>query len=90
MGFDYLTERQKWLARLVASARGHSRKAGRLFELTTEFIETIRSARGPLRRYRASIQPLPDTLDKHPFAPSIDSKSSSGGPVSRHLKELLF
>jgi hypothetical protein len=41
MGFDDPIERRKWLARLVASAKGHARKAGRPFELTTAFIETL-------------------------------------------------
>jgi hypothetical protein len=41
MGFDDLTEHQKWLARLVASAKAHARKAGRTFKLTTGFIETL-------------------------------------------------
>jgi hypothetical protein len=36
MDFDDPTERQKWLARLVASAKGHAKKADRPFELTTE------------------------------------------------------
>jgi hypothetical protein len=60
MDLDDPTERQKWLARLVASAKGHARKAGRPFELTTEFIETLYAQqRGPLRRYGAStLKPL--------------------------------
>ena len=41
MDFDDPIERRKWPARLVASARGHARRAGRPFELTTEFIETL-------------------------------------------------
>jgi hypothetical protein len=41
MDFDDPIERRKWLARLVASAKGHARKVGRPFELTTEFIETV-------------------------------------------------
>jgi hypothetical protein len=57
MDLDDPIERGKWLARLVASAKGHARKAGRPFELTTEFIETLRPAARALRRYRASIQP---------------------------------
>jgi hypothetical protein len=41
MDFDDPIERRKWLARLVANAKGHARKVGRSFELTTEFIETL-------------------------------------------------
>jgi hypothetical protein len=41
MDFDDPIERGKWAARLVASGKGHARKAGRPFELTTAFIETL-------------------------------------------------
>ena len=41
MDFDDPTERQKWLARLVASAKDHARDAHKPFELTTEFIKTL-------------------------------------------------
>jgi hypothetical protein len=41
MDFDDPIVRGKWLARLVASAKGQARKAGRPFELTTAFIETL-------------------------------------------------
>jgi hypothetical protein len=41
MDFDDPIERRKWLGKLVASAKGHARKANRPFELTTEFVESL-------------------------------------------------
>ena len=41
MDFDNPSERRKWLAKLVASAKGHARKDRKPFELTIDFIETL-------------------------------------------------
>jgi len=82
MDFDDQIERRKWLARLVASAKGHARKAGRPFELTTEFVETLyvaQKGRCDVTGHQFNQLRFPDVLVKHPFAPSIDRKSSGGG-----------
>jgi len=82
LDFDDPIERRKWPARLVASAKGHARKVGRPFELTTEFIETVygrKKGRFDVTGHQFNQRRFPDSLVNHPFAPSIDRRSSSGG-----------
>jgi hypothetical protein len=87
--FDEPIERRKWLARLVASAKGHAKKADRSFELTTELIERLYAK----QKGRCEVTGLPFTrqrfdeaLVKHPFAPSIDRRSSSGGYTKDNVR----
>ena len=89
MDFDDPIERRKWFARLVASAKGHARKAGRPFELTTEFIETLyaqQKGRCDVTGLQFNQQRFADALVKHPFAPSIDRRSSSGGYTKDNVR----
>jgi hypothetical protein len=89
MGFNDPNERQRWLGRLVASAKGHARKAGRPFELTTEFVETLyaqQEGRCAVTGFRFDQRRFPEALVKHPFAPSIDRKSSSGGYTTENVR----
>jgi hypothetical protein len=89
MDFDDPIERRKWLARCVASAKGHARKAGRPFELTTEFIETLyaqQKGRCAVTGFRFDQRRFPEALVKHPFAPSIDRRSSSGGYTNDNVR----
>jgi hypothetical protein len=63
--FDASIQQRKWLGKLVASAKGHARKASRPFELTTEFIEICMRSRGrALRDYgvQFSRQRFPEAL----------------------------
>ena len=62
--------------------QGSCAKAGRSFELTTEFVETLYSqqnGRCDVAGLQFSQRRFPDALVKHPFAPSIDHESSCGG-----------
>ena len=78
--FDDPTERRRWLRTLVARARDNARKKGMAFDLTPEFAETLwKDGRCAVTGRSFSVQPFPDALVKHPFAPSIDRKLSSGG-----------
>jgi hypothetical protein len=89
MDFDDPTERRKWLARLVASAKGHARKADRPFELTTEFIESVyaqQEGRCEVTGLQFTRQRFDEALVKHPFAPSIDRRSSSGGYTKDNVR----
>jgi hypothetical protein len=89
MDFVDPIERQKWVAPLVANAKGHARKAGRPFELTTEFVETLYARQGgrcEVTGLQFSRQRFPDALVKHPFAPSIDRRSSSGGYTKDNVR----
>jgi hypothetical protein len=75
---------REWLARLVASAKGHARKAGRPFELTTEFIENLfarQKGRCDVIGRQFNQLHFPDALVKHhPFArrASIGGRRAAG------------
>jgi hypothetical protein len=87
--FDEPVERRKWLARLVASAKGHAKKADRPFELTTELIERLyvkQKGRCEVTGLPFTPQRFDEALVKHPFAPSIDRKSSSGGYTTDNVR----
>jgi hypothetical protein len=87
--FDDPIERQKWLGRLVASAKGHARKANRPFELMTEFIESLyaqQRGRCAVTGLQFNQQRFDEALVKHPFAPSIDRRSSSGGYTKDNVR----
>jgi hypothetical protein len=89
MDFDDPIERGRWLARLVASAKGHARKVGRPFELTTAFVESLyarQQGRCDVTGHQFTQLRFPDALVKHPFAPSIDRKSSSGGYTKDNVR----
>jgi hypothetical protein len=79
--FDDPIERRRWLAKSVANAKGHARKASRPFELTIEFIETLyaqQEGRCAVTGLRFDQRRVPEALVKHPFASSIDRISSRG------------
>jgi hypothetical protein len=89
MEFNDPIERRKWLAKLVASAKGHARKADRPFELTTEFVESLyaqQKGRCEVTGLQFNQQRFPDALVKHPFAPSIDRRLSSGGYTNDNVR----
>jgi hypothetical protein len=89
MEFDDPIERRRWLAILVANAKGHARKASRPFELTVEFIETLyaqQQGRCVVTGLRFDQRRFPDALVKHPFASSIDRRSSSGGYTTDNVR----
>jgi hypothetical protein len=89
MEFKDPIERRKWLAKLVANAKGHARKADTPFELTTEFVEILyaqQKGRCDVTGLQFNQQRFPDALVKHPFAPSIDRKLSSGGYTNNNVR----
>jgi len=85
--FDDPAERQRWLRVLLASAKRRARKAGMLFDLTPEFADTLwKDGRCAVTGRNFSLQRFPDALVKHPFAPSIDRKLSSGGYTKDNVR----
>jgi hypothetical protein len=89
MDFDDPIERRNWLTKLVASAKGHAKKADRPFELTTEFIESLyaqQNGRCEITGLQFTQQRFDEALVKHPFAPSIDRRSSSGGYTNDNVR----
>jgi hypothetical protein len=70
MDFDDPIERGKWVARLVASGKGHARKAGRPFELATAFIETLyaqQEGRSDVTGHQFNQLRFPDALRQAPL-----------------------
>jgi hypothetical protein len=85
--FDDRTERRRWLRILVTRARDNARKKGMAFDLTPEFAETLwKDGRCAVTGRSFSLQAFADALVKHPFAPSIDRKLSSGGYTKDNVR----
>jgi hypothetical protein len=79
---DDITNRQRWLRRLVASAERRARKSGWAFDLTSDegLLDRLwNDGRCAITGLSFNLQRFPDALVKHPFAPSLDRKLSSGG-----------
>jgi hypothetical protein len=75
-------DRRRWLRKLVGSAERRARKTGWAFDLRDEdgFLEQLwNNGRCAITGINFNLQRFPDALVKHPFAPSIDRKLSSGG-----------
>lgn len=82
-------ERRRWLARLVASARGRARKARMLFDLPPDFAENLfvrQDGRCAVTGVEFGLQRFPEALVKHPFAPSIDRRLSKGGYTQDNVR----
>ncbi len=80
-------ERRRWLRALVASAKRNARKKGMAFDLTPEFADTLwNDGRCAVTGLNFSLQRFPDAFVKHPFAPSIDRKLSSGGYTQDNVR----
>jgi hypothetical protein len=85
---DPLTRRD-WLRRLQASAEGRARKAQMRFTLPPEFAATLydrQLGRCAVSGIEFNLQRFADALVKHPFAPSIDRKLSSGGYTEDNVR----
>lgn len=79
---DDTANRQRWLRKLVASAERRARKSGWAFDLTTDkpFLDGLwNHGRCAVTGLSFNLQGFPDAFVKHPFAPSLDRKLSSGG-----------
>jgi len=75
-------ERQVWLRHLLNRTRSRARKAGLIFTLCDGYAELLwncQMGRCAVTGISFHLQSFPDALVKHPFAPSIDRKLSSGG-----------
>jgi hypothetical protein len=82
-------QRREWLRRLQASAENRVRKAGMRFALRPGFAATLydrQAGRCAVSGVEFDLQRFPDALVKHPFAPSIDRKLSSGGYTEDNVR----
>lgn len=82
--------RRKWLRNLHAGARKSAKKKDFVFELESEaFLEKIyeeQEGRCAVSGIKFNLERFPDVLVKHPFAPSIDRKLSSGGYTKDNVR----
>jgi hypothetical protein len=89
MDFDDPIECRKWLARLVASAKARARKADMSFELPLDFADLLYARQNgccAVTGLKFNLRRFPNALVKHPFAPSIDRRLSSGGYTEDNVR----
>jgi len=85
--FDDPAQRRRWLRKLLVSAKRRARKAGMAFDLTPEFADTLwKDGRCAVTGLSFNLQAYRDALVRHPFAPSIDRKLSSGGYTKGNVR----
>jgi hypothetical protein len=87
--FDDQTERCEWLRRLQASAKGRARKAGMSFTLPAEYtvkLDGDQGGRCAVTGIKFNLERFADALVKHPFAPSVDRRLSSGGYTEDNVR----
>lgn len=80
---------REWVRRRQASAENRARKAGMAFTLRPGFALTLydqQAGRCAVSGIEFNLQRFPDALVKHPFAPSIDRKLSSGGYTEDNVR----
>src|SRR5271156_1077307 len=89
LNFDDPAARQEWLRRLQVSAEGRARKAGMPFTLSPGFAATLydqQNGRCAVSGTKFNLQRFRHALVKHPFAPSIDRRLSSGGYTEDNVR----
>src|SRR3954447_13495057 len=77
--------RARWLRRLVNSAR----RRGKHFALSDHIAEQLyqqQRGRCAVTGIRFSMERKDDALVKHPFAPSLDRRSSKGGYTDDNVR----
>lgn len=80
--FDDAADRRRWLRKLLASAERRARKAGLAFDLPADehFLDRLwKDGQCAVTGLSFNLHRFPEALVKHPFAPSIDRRLSSGG-----------
>ncbi len=84
---DNPAERRKRLRALVAGARHNAKRKDKPFDLTPEFVESLwQDGRCAVTGLKFNLQAFPEAFVKHPFAPSIDRKLSSGGYTKDNVR----
>jgi hypothetical protein len=89
VNFDDPRERREWLQRLQASARGRARKAGMSFTLPSEYtvkLDRDQDGQCAVTGIKFNLERFADALVKHPFAPSVDRRLSSGGYTEDNVR----
>jgi len=87
--FDDPTDRCEWLRRLQASAKGRARKAGMSFTLPAGYtvkLDRDQDGRCAVTGIKFNLERFADALVKHPFAPSVDRRLSSGGYTEDNVR----
>jgi hypothetical protein len=82
-------QRREWLRRLQANAKNRARKARMAFSLRPGAASTLYDQQGgycAVSGIKFNLERFPDALVKHPFAPSIDRKLSSGGYTEDNVR----
>ena len=91
-GSDFFTkvaDRRKWLRKLLANAQRRARKTGLPFDLKadSDFLDALwNHGRCSVTGFPFNLERFPDALVKHPFAPSIDRKLSTGGYTKDNVR----
>lgn len=89
MNFTDPDWRRSWLGRLQTSASVRARKSGMRFDLRPGFASQLYEDQHgccAVSGLRFNLERFAEALVKHPFAPSIDRKLSSGGYTEDNVR----
>lgn len=89
MDFDDPGERREWLRRLQGRAGTRARRAQMAFTLPPEYtvkLDKDQDGRCAVTGLKFNLERFPDALVKHPFAPSVDRRLSSGGYTEDNVR----
>jgi hypothetical protein len=89
LDFDDPGERREWLRRLQGRAATRARRAQMVFTLPPEYtmkLDKDQDGRCAVTGLKFNLRRFPDALVKHPFAPSVDRRLSSGGYTEDNVR----